>query len=368
MDKSHHWRAFAPQFIAKDEVRYEDFELSEQLRQRGAHTVRARDSRPSGAEAGEETAEANEISLERRRKEMDRQRERWKKREAAREEELAQLWEQHLTDQRVKKEAARAKQRAVLAELAIASRKAKRRQELRMKRAMQSQDESVFLTSIDESEDEAARAAGLDKQEAAIAAYVADESRPANFNKAIVMAKDPTLEPYVGKIKVPPGLAKETLPKERYVPKKKAGLPEAARGKRKDNSTSGGKDSGEKARNRSEHRDAMRMQQDIEKAEQRVAEEEAREAEAANVTSDDADPEKSLMPNSNQLRRAQLKIMRSLASSMGAYRKQCGLQFARIVDLAEMTYEDKDRQRIAKNEGWSGVPKAGPISVIPHTP
>merc|ERR1719379_1872003 len=122
MDKSHHWRAFAPQFIAKDEVRYEDFELSEQLRQRGAHTVRARDSRPSGAEAGEETAEADEISLERRRKEMDRQRERWKKREADRETQLKQDWEQHLADERVKRTAARNKQRAVLAELSIASR------------------------------------------------------------------------------------------------------------------------------------------------------------------------------------------------------------------------------------------------------
>jgi hypothetical protein len=345
MEKSHHWRHFAPQFIAKDEVRYEDFELSERLQQRGSLPTRARDARVGGGESGEETAEANEISLERRRKEMDRQRERWKKREADREREMRQSWETHLAEQRVKKETERVKQKAILAELAIASRKAKRREELRLKRATQSQDESVFLTSIDEDEDD----------------EVSRDKSIATWNRAIVRDKAPELEPYVGKIKVPQ--ASEEFTRSVKKAPSKPGLPDAARGQRKTNASSGGKDKGEKSgKNFREHFDTM-----LEKAEQIVAEEEARKAEAANITSDDTDPEKSLMPNKNQLRRAQLKIMRQLASSMGAYRKQCATQFQRIVELSEMSYGDKEKMRIAQKEGWSGVPKAVPTGVLPSS-
>merc|ERR1719331_3721743 len=141
-----------------------------------------------------------------------------------------------------------------------------------MKRASQSLDESVFLTSVDEETEVADREVALSK-----------------WNKGLVHAKAPELDQYVGKIKVPPTRVEIDREERRKAKPKKPGLPEAARGHRQDNATSGGKDKGEKSGKKfRDHFDTM-----LEKAEQIVAEEEARK-EAANINPDETEAEKSL--------------------------------------------------------------------------
>jgi len=323
-DKSHHWRAFAREFSATDEVRFEDFEgkrefdLGDLKRSKRGETA-----------AGEHTA-TDEERIERQTN-MQKQRERWKRKAEEREQNLRRMWEDHLAQKAQEKQEERDARHARMARLA---RMAKRRKENEARQDRAQASTSAFMTSVDD--EHYSQRSGTPSERGARS----PEKVIRQLSRDKLQGEGDALQKYASRVRVPPlDPSKARSPRQ----------PGAKDNRRTAQAKGIAKESAEN----------RRLEQMLANADARISQEEARAAEKAQ---DDEgvvpEPSTSLMPRKLQLRRAQLKLMKQLTTSMHVYRKHCAAQFARIQDLSELSYDDSDARVAAKVQNWSAVPTA----------
>jgi hypothetical protein len=324
VDKSHHWRAFAREFSATDEVRFEDFEGKREFDLGDYKRIKRGETA-----AGEQTA--NDEERVERQTNMQKQRDRWKRKAEEREQNLRRMWEDHLTQKAQEKQEERDARRVRLARLA---RMTKRRKDNEARQDRAQAQTSAFLTAVDD--DHYSQRSGTPSERGARS----PEKVIRQMSREKLQGDGDALEKYASRVRVP-----------RLDPNK-ARSPRQVR-------QPGAKDNRRTAQAKGTAKEEAQMLAMLANAEARISQEEARAAEQAQ--DDDGvvpEPSTSLMPKKLQLRRAQLKLMKQLTTSMHVYRKHCAAQFARIQDLSELSYDDSDARVAAKVQNWSAVPTA----------